>query len=93
MGGETMEMSYRRLPHVERELAGDRRLVQVVGSDRAVQLAGSAPMIWDLLDDHREPAQIVAQLQQHFSDAPEVIAAGVEAGLRSLVASSLIEAQ
>ena len=81
---------YRRVPHVERRLSGGRRLVQIVGSDRAVQLAGSAPMIWDLLDENPQPDQVVAQLQQHFSDAPDVIAQGVEVGLASLIDSALV---
>lgn len=81
---------FQRVPHVERNLSGGRRLVQVVGADRAIQLAGSAPLIWDLLDENPQPAQLVAQLQQRFSDRPEVIASGVEVGLRSLIESSLV---
>lgn len=67
--------------------------MQIVGSDRAVQLAGSAPMIWDLLDENPQPDQVVAQLQQHFSDPPEVIAQGVEVGLASLIDSALVVAR
>lgn len=84
---------YRRVSHVERRLSGGRRLVQIVGADRAVQLSGSAPMIWDLLDDHPDADQVAAQLQQHFSDAPEVIAQGVQVGLASLVDSALVVVQ
>ena len=47
-------------------------------------------MIWDLLDENPQPDQVVAQLQQHFSDAPDVIAHGVEVGLASLVDSALV---
>ena len=65
----------------------------IVGSDRPVQLAGSAPMIWDLLDENLQPDQVVAQLQQHFSDPPEVIAQGVEVGLASLIDSALVVAR
>lgn len=86
-------VQYKRVPHVERNLSGGRRLVQAVGSERAIQLAGSAPLIWDLLDENPEPAQLVAQLQQRFSDSPEVIASGVDVGLRSLIESSLVVAQ
>ncbi len=84
------ETVYRRVPHVERRLSGGRRLVQTVGSERAVQLAGSAPMIWDLLDEFPRADLVAAQLRQHFSDPPEVIAQGVEVGLASLVDSALV---
>ena len=88
---EAVEVTrYRRVPHVERRLSGGRRLVQTVDALRAIQLAGSAPMIWDLLDENPEPEQVAAQLQQHFSDPPTVIAAGVEVGLASLVDSKLV---
>jgi len=34
--------------------------------------------------------QVAAVLQQQFSDPPDVIAAGVEAGLSSLIEASLV---
>lgn len=81
---------YRRVPHVERKLSSGRRLVQAVGTDTPTQLAGSAPLIWDLLDENPQVDQLVAMLQQRFSDAPEVIASGVELGLRSLIEAELV---
>ena len=90
VGGQT---NYLRVPHVERKLAGGRRLVQVVGAETPTQLAGSAPMIWDLLDEHPRVDQIVAILQQQFSDPPEAIASGVELGLNSLIEADLVVAQ
>lgn len=81
---------YERVPHVERRLSGGRRLVQAVGSENPTQLAGSAPLIWDLLVDYPIAEQLAMQLQQQFSDPPEAIAAGVEAGLKSLIDASLV---
>jgi len=67
--------------------------VQAVGTDRPTQLAGSAPLIWDLLEEHPEVGHVVAMLQQQFSDPPEVIAAGVQTGLQSLLDASLVVKQ
>jgi len=82
---------YVRKPAVERELAGHRRLVQVVDSEQPTQLAGSAPVIWDLLREHSTAEQLVAMLQQHYSDSPEVIRSGLEVGLTYLVDAGLVE--
>lgn len=82
---------YVRKPAVERELAHQRRLVHGVDSERPTQLAGSAPIIWDLLHDHSTAEGLVAMLQQHYSDAPEVIRAGLEVGLAHLVNAGLVE--
>jgi len=84
-------ISYRRVPSVERSLAGGRRLVQATGAASATQLSGSAPLIWDLLDEHSQVDQLVAMLQQQFSDPPEMIAAGVEQALASLIDAQLVE--
>lgn len=85
-----MSTEYRRTPSVERELAYGRRLVQPLSADVPTQLSGSAPMIWDLLDEHRTVDAVVAMLQQRFSDAPDVIADGVRAAIAAMMQSSLV---
>ena len=92
MADEGSAYRYERVPHVERRLSGGRRLVQAIGSENPTQLAGSAPLIWDLLVDFPIAEQLAVELQRQFSDPPEVIAAGVEAGLRSLIDASLVVA-
>lgn len=84
-------VAYRRVPFVERSLYGGRRLVQTIGTDTATQLSGSAPLIWDLLDDNPEVGQLVAMLQQRYSDPPETIASGVTLALESLIEAELVE--
>lgn len=81
---------YRRVRFVERELAHGRRLVQPLTSVAPTQLSGSAPMIWDLLDEHSSVDAVVAMLQQRFSDSPEVIAVGVRSALQSMIQSALV---
>ena len=82
---------YRRLPAVEREVAGGRRLVQPVGAASATQLAGSAPVIWDLLAHHESFTQLRAVVQGKFDDAPDVIAAGTKLAIDQLLDAGLIE--
>lgn len=84
------EAQYRRVRFVERELAHGRRLVQPLTSDSPTQLSGSAPMIWDLLEDHSSVDAVVAMLQQRFSDPPAVIATGVRSALESMIHSALV---
>ena len=81
---------YRRVPFVERHLAHGRRLVQPLTSRTPSQLAGSAPLIWDLLADNHSVEQLVAVLQGRFSDSPAVIAEGVQSALDSLIHASLV---
>ncbi len=50
-------------------------------------------MIWDLLADHGSVDEIVAMLQQQFSDAPDVIAGGVRIALQSFLEASLAEVE
>lgn len=82
--------SFRRVPSVERSLSGGRRLVQAVGADAPTQLAGSAPMIWDLLATTSVGTEVVAAMQELYSDAPSVIAQGVDLGLKSLHDAALV---
>ncbi len=84
------ETHFRRVRFVERELAHGRRLVQPLTSDAPTQLSGSAPMIWDLLEEHSSVDAVVAMLQQRFSDSPAVIAAGVRSALESMIVSALV---
>ena len=84
---------YRRVRHVQRQLAQGRRCVQPLNADTPTQLAGSAPMIWDLLADRGTVDEIVAMLQQQFSDSPDVIASGVEAALNSFLDAGIAEVE
>ncbi len=81
---------FERVPHVERSLARGRRLVQPLVADTPTQLAGSAPMIWDLLDAHPSVEAIVPELQSRFTDSPDVIAGGVRAAISMFIDSSLV---
>ena len=89
----TTSTRYRRVPHVERQLAQGRRFVQPLDADTPTQLSGSAPMIWDLLADHGSVDEIVAMLQQQFSDSPDVIAGGVQVALNSFLDASIAEVE
>lgn len=82
--------AYHRTPFVERELAHGRRLVQPLSSKMPTQLSGSAPMIWDLLDEHPTVDAVVSMLQQRYSDAPDVIADGVRTALAAMMQSALV---
>lgn len=87
------ELSYRKFPAVERNLANGRLLVQRRGGDKAVQLSGSAPLIWDLLDTHDSVTEIVNRLQERFSDPEETIASGVRSALALFEEQLLVEAE
>jgi len=93
MSAQADQPHYLRVPHVERQLSAGRRLVQALDAQTPAQLAGSAPLIWDLLAEHATPEELASMLQQQFSDPPEVIASGVEAGLSSLIEASLVVEQ
>ena len=80
-----------RVPFVERELARGRRFVQAVNGEAPTQLSGSAPAIWDLLDEHPTIGAVTAVLQQKYTDAPEVIGAGVQAAIASFLRAGLVE--
>jgi len=84
------DQAFRRVPCVERRLAGHRRFVQPLESEAPTQLAGSAPMIWDLLDYHPSVNTLVPELQLRFTDAPELIANGIRAALQMFIDSSLV---
>lgn len=85
------ETRYERVPCVERTLGGGRRFVQPLAASTPTQLSGSAPMIWDLLLDHGSVDEIVAMLQQQFSDAPDVIAGGVRVAISSFLDAMLVD--
>ena len=82
---------YQRVAHVERQVARGRRFVQPLDADTPTQLSGSAPMIWDLLADHGSVDEIVAMLQQQFSDSPDVIAGGVRVAIQSFLDAAIAE--
>jgi hypothetical protein len=84
---------YERVRFVERDLGRGRRFVQALDAQAPTQMAGSAPMIWDLLDAHVSVNEVAAMLQQRFSDSPEVIANGVRMAIESFLDASLIVEQ
>ncbi len=87
------DSTYRKVPVVERNLANGRLLVQRLDSSKAVQLSGSAPLIWDLLGSHPTIGQVVEQLAERFSDPSDTIEAGVRAAVESFVMQKLVVVQ
>ncbi len=83
---------FERVPAIERSLARGRRLVQPLDAETPTQLAGSAPLIWDLLDIAPSVDDLVPELQSRFTDSPEVIANGIRAALSMFINSSLVTA-
>lgn len=81
---------YRRVPALERSLAGGRRYVQPVGATVPIELGGSAPVIWDLLAEVSDSTQLRAVVQRTFDDEPAVIAAGTRLALEQLLEAGLI---
>lgn len=71
------QTAFTRLPTVERALSGGRRLVQPVDVDSATQLGGSAPIIWDLVDEFPSVNAVLPEVQRMFSDSPDVIIGGI----------------
>lgn len=83
---------YRRRPAVERSLPGGRRLVQPLDAVTPSMLAGSAPLVWDLLETCDQVESVVAKLCERFDDSVEVIGSGVDAALHMMLAEHLVEA-
>jgi len=83
--------SYRRVPAVERALAGGRRYVQPVGATTPTELGGSAPTIWDILARTGDATQLRAIVQRTFDDTPSVIAEGTRLAIEQLLDAGLIE--
>ncbi len=84
---------FTRVATVERSLGADRRLVQPLDAQVPTQLAGSAPIIWDLLAERGSVNEVLAELQRVFSDAPEVIAGGIRAAFAMFLDSGLMVAE
>jgi hypothetical protein len=83
--------AYRRRPAVERQLMGERRLVQPVAAPAPTELGGSAPLIWDLLADEAELPRILELVGARFTDTPEVIEHGTMLAIRQLLDAGLID--
>lgn len=81
----------RRVRAVERELFGGRRLVHALDADQAIQLSGSAPVVWDLLGTIDDERRLLHELTEVYDDSPAAIAEGMEAALRLLTDVGLIE--
>ena len=79
-----------RLPAVERRLGGGRSLVHLVDGAMPVELAGSAPVVWDLLDIFSNVDDVAAALNQRYIDEPDVIAEGMWTALKLLREAGLI---
>ena len=82
-----------KVPVVQRNLANGRLLAQRLDSHKAVQLSGSAPLIWDLLDSQTTVEGLVQELTDRFSDSPETIESGVRSALDSFVQQKLVVAR
>jgi len=79
-----------RVAAVERSLLAGRRLVQPLNADAPTQLAGSAPIIWDLMDECPSVNALLPELQRMFSDSPEAIAGGIRNALEMFLDSRLV---
>ncbi len=84
-------VKYEKVPAVQRRLAGGRMLVQRLDSDTAVSLSGSAPLIWELLDDGATAQELIDALVERYSDEREEIEVGVRAALDSFDEEALLE--
>lgn len=84
------DQKFERVRFVERRLAQGRRFVQPLEAATPSQLAGSAPIIWDLLDTHPSVDALTPELQKRFNDSPELIVAGIRAAVQMLIDSALI---
>ena len=85
------KVTYRRIDHVERDLAQGRRFVQSLDATTPTQLSGSAPMIWDLLEEHDSIEALAAVLEERYSDSRDVLADGVTSAIASLLDAGLVE--
>ncbi len=65
--------------------------MQPVGAPTPVELAGSAPAIWDILARTGDPTQLRAIVQRTFDDEPAVIAEGTRSALEQLLEAGLVE--
>lgn len=81
---------FARLPAVERRLSGGRSLIHVVNGAKPVELAGSAPVVWELLDIFSDVDELATALNQRYTDEPTVIAEGMWAALNLLRDAGLI---
>ena len=86
----TAPLRYQRAPCVERELSNDRVLVQPLTAETPIVLAGSAPLIFELLKHCSFVDELVIELQRLFSDDPNVLRNGVESALASLLEASIV---
>lgn len=85
--------TFLRVLSIERRLARGRLLVQPLTADTPTQLAGSAPMIWELLEEHPSVDALVPELQSRFTDSAETIAGGIRAAIAMFIDSSLVTTQ
>lgn len=83
--------TYRRRPAVERRLLGGRFLVQPIDAAAPTELGGSAPIIWELLADHRHLAGVMQLLSERFDDPPDVIEKGTNLAIRQMLDAGLID--
>lgn len=83
--------SYVRRSTVERRLHGERRLVQPLDAATPTQLAGSAPLIWVLLEHHCTAEEITQVLLDRFDSDVEAIRGGVADAISMMLRERLIE--
>ena len=92
-GNTSGPTEYVKKPTVQRLLAGDRMLVQRLDASTPVSLSGSAPIIWELLDDHSTVEGVTKALLERYTDDEQTIAGGVLAAIASFESQDLVFAQ
>lgn len=65
-------------------------LVRRLDATAAVTLSGSAPVIWELLDTHRDVDGLTDALMERYEDSRSTIEAGARAAMQSLISKDLV---
>lgn len=89
----TMNCAWRHSVHVAqiRSELGNRVALLHLDATQPVILKGTAATIWELIDGHRNQADVIAELEGTFEDAAGQMQSQVEVFLASLAARQLIE--
>jgi Coenzyme PQQ synthesis protein D (PqqD) len=87
-------MVWRQSSHVAEVRSDSACRVALLHLDatQPVVLEGTAAAIWNLIDGHRDQADVIAELEATFEDSAGHLVLQVEAFLASLEAQRLIEA-
>lgn len=85
-------MAYRRAEGVLSELADGRAMLAASSGAEVVVLNETGTMVWDLLAEHREPADLVRLVHEAYPEiAADAIERDVDAFLDELVSAELVE--